>query len=145
LFIGLLLWVVLLLRALLPAFKDKNLKSLLFVVVLATVSIGLLYAAGFMWGKNTNLSIMEYWRWWVVHLWVEGVFEVFATAIISVCLSSFCASSLMLPVFLDCTLSNILQLHSKLILGITTGKNVTHFLQYMLVCFIPKGISHYLS
>jgi nitric oxide reductase large subunit len=30
---------------------------LLFVVVLATVSIGLLYAAGFMWGKNTNLSI----------------------------------------------------------------------------------------
>lgn len=84
LFIGLILWVILLLRALLPAFKDKNLKSLLFVVVLATVSIGLLYAAGFMWGKNTNLSIVEYWRWWVVHLWVEGVFEVFATAIISV-------------------------------------------------------------
>lgn len=84
LFVGLLLWVGLLLRALLPAFKDKNLKSLLFVIVLATVSIGLLYAAGFMWGKNTNLAIMEYWRWWVVHLWVEGVFEVFATAIISV-------------------------------------------------------------
>lgn len=84
LFIGLLLWVALLLRALLPAFKDKNLKSLLFVVVLATVSIGLLYGAGLMWGEHTNLSIMEYWRWWVVHLWVEGVFEVFAAAIISV-------------------------------------------------------------
>jgi nitric oxide reductase subunit B len=27
---------------------------------------------------------MEYWRWWVVHLWVEGVFEVFATTIIAV-------------------------------------------------------------
>lgn len=26
---------------------------------------------------------MEYWRWWVVHLWVEGIFEVFATAIVS--------------------------------------------------------------
>jgi nitric oxide reductase subunit B len=84
LFIGLVLWVILLLRALLPAFKDKNLKSLLFMIVLATVSIALLYAAGFMWGKNTNLSIIEYWRWWVVHLWVEGVFEVFATAIISI-------------------------------------------------------------
>jgi nitric oxide reductase subunit B len=23
---------------------------------------------------------MEYWRWWIVHLWVEGFFEVFATA-----------------------------------------------------------------
>ncbi len=83
LFIGLLLWVGLLLRALLPAFKNKNLKSLLFVVLLATVSIGLLYGAGLMWGKNTNLSVIEYWRWWVVHLWVEGVFEVFATAIVS--------------------------------------------------------------
>src|SRR4029078_3617261 len=31
----------------------------------------------------THISIMEYWRWWVVHLWVEGVFEVFATAIVS--------------------------------------------------------------
>jgi nitric oxide reductase subunit B len=83
LFIGLMLWVVLLLRALLPSFKEKNTKSLLFVVILSTVSIGLLYAAGFMWGKNTNLSVVEYWRWWVVHLWVEGVFEVFAAAIIS--------------------------------------------------------------
>jgi len=26
---------------------------------------------------------MEYWRWWVVHLWVEGFFEVFATAALS--------------------------------------------------------------
>lgn len=83
LFIGLLLWVGLLLRALLPAFKDKNLKSMVFTIVLATISIGLLYGAGFMWGENTHLSVMEYWRWWVVHLWVEGVFEVFATAVIS--------------------------------------------------------------
>ena len=36
-----------------------------------------------MWGEHTHISIMEYWRWWVVHLWVEGVFEVFATAVIS--------------------------------------------------------------
>ena len=36
-----------------------------------------------MWGQHTHISIMEYWRWWVVHLWVEGVFEVFATAIVA--------------------------------------------------------------
>jgi nitric oxide reductase subunit B len=41
------------------------------------------YAAGFMWGKHTHISMVEYWRWWVVHLWVEGFFEVFATAVIS--------------------------------------------------------------
>ncbi len=83
LFIGLLLWMTLVLRALWPALKDKHSGSLVFLVVLATVSIGLLYGAGLMWGQNTNISIMEYWRWWVVHLWVEGVFEVFATAIVA--------------------------------------------------------------
>ncbi|MSO99063.1 MAG: nitric-oxide reductase large subunit [Rhodospirillaceae bacterium] len=83
LFIGLLLWMTLVLRALWPALKDKHAGSLVFLVVIATVSIGLLYGAGLMWGQNTHISIMEYWRWWVVHLWVEGVFEVFATAIVA--------------------------------------------------------------
>ena len=84
LFIGLLLWVVLVLRALWPALKDKVVNNLVLLIVIATSSIGLLYGAGLMWGQNTHLSVMEYWRWWVVHLWVEGIFEVFATAIISV-------------------------------------------------------------
>jgi nitric oxide reductase subunit B len=83
LFIGLLLWVVLVLRALWPALKDRASGSLVFLVIISTVSIGLLYGAGLMWGQHTHISIMEYWRWWVVHLWVEGIFEVFATAIIS--------------------------------------------------------------
>jgi nitric oxide reductase subunit B len=43
----------------------------------------LLYGAGLMWSEHTHLSMVEYWRWWVVHLWVEGFFEVFATAVIS--------------------------------------------------------------
>jgi len=83
LFIGLLLWVVLVLRGLWPALQDKASGSLVFLVIISTVSIGLLYGAGLMWGQHTHISIMEYWRWWVVHLWVEGIFEVFATAIIS--------------------------------------------------------------
>jgi nitric oxide reductase subunit B len=83
LFVGLLLWVVLVLRGLEPALKDRQTRSLLFLVVVATVAIGLLFGAGLLYGRNTHISIMEYWRWWVVHLWVEGVFEVFATAIVS--------------------------------------------------------------
>ena len=73
LFIGLLLWVALVLRALWPVLKDKASGSLVLLVVVSTVSIGLLYGAGLMWGQNTHISIMEYWRWWVVHLWVEGM------------------------------------------------------------------------
>ncbi len=83
LFIGLLLWMFLVLRALWPALKIEHSRSLLFLIIVSTISIGLLYGAGLMWGQHTKISIMEYWRWWVVHLWVEGIFEVFATAIIS--------------------------------------------------------------
>ncbi|MCB2029253.1 MAG: hypothetical protein KDH18_11555, partial [Rhodoferax sp.] len=52
---------------------DKNLLALLTASVGA---IGLFYGAGLFYGERTNLSVMEYWRWWVVHLWVEGFFEV---------------------------------------------------------------------
>jgi nitric oxide reductase subunit B len=81
--IGLILWVALVVRALWPVLKQKGGKSLLYLVLVSALAIGLLYAAGLMWGQHTHISIMEYWRWWVVHLWVEGIFEVFATAIIS--------------------------------------------------------------
>ncbi len=83
LFVGLLLWLVLVLRGLSPALKEPRTRSLLLLVVVATVAIGLLFGAGLLYGQHTHISIMEYWRWWVVHLWVEGVFEVFATAIVA--------------------------------------------------------------
>ncbi|HMV51079.1 MAG TPA: cbb3-type cytochrome c oxidase subunit I, partial [Blastocatellia bacterium] len=43
----------------------------------------LFYGAGLMWGRQTHYALAEYWRWWVVHLWVEGFFEVFATVVIA--------------------------------------------------------------
>jgi nitric oxide reductase subunit B len=81
--IGLFLWVALVVRGLWPVLQQKGGKSLIYLVLVSAIAIGLLYAAGLMWGQHTHISIMEYWRWWVVHLWVEGIFEVFATAIIS--------------------------------------------------------------
>ena len=84
LFIGLLLWLVLVGRALWPALRRKDdTSSIVGLLFLSTVAIGLLYGAGLMWSERTHLSMVEYWRWWVVHLWVEGFFEVFAVAVIS--------------------------------------------------------------
>ena len=84
LFIGLMLWLVLMGRALWPALKKKDEgRPLVIILFLSVIAIGLFYGAGLMWGKHTHLAIVEYWRWWVVHLWVEGFFEVFATAVIA--------------------------------------------------------------
>ena len=84
LFLGLGIWLTLVGRCLVPAIRmggeSKSITTLLF---LSTVAIGLFYGAGLLWGEHTHLSMVEYWRWWVVHLWVEGFFEVFATAVIA--------------------------------------------------------------
>ena len=80
-FAGLLIWLGLMARCVIPAIRsggpDKHLLLLLFI---SSAGIGLLFGAGFLYDRDTHLTIAEYWRWWVVHLWVEGVFEVFATA-----------------------------------------------------------------
>ena len=84
LWVGLLLWLVLMGRALWPAIQRKDeMSSIVGLLFLSVIAIGLLYGAGLMWGEHTSLSMVEYWRWWVVHLWVEGFFEVFAVAVIS--------------------------------------------------------------
>jgi nitric oxide reductase subunit B len=71
-------------RGLWPAFrKPGESKSLLGMFTVSAVAIASFYGAGLMWGRHTNLAMAEYWRWWVVHLWVEGFFEVFATAAIA--------------------------------------------------------------
>lgn len=82
LLVGLVLWLVLMVRALLPALtkKDGN-RHLLVLFTLSCVAITLFYGAGLMYGRQSHLAIVEYWRWWVVHLWVEGFFEVFATVV----------------------------------------------------------------
>jgi nitric oxide reductase subunit B len=84
LFIGLIIWLLLMGRAIWPALKQKSeSRSLLILFLISSVAIAAFYAAGLMWGRQTNLAIAEYWRWWVVHLWVEGFFEVFATVVVA--------------------------------------------------------------
>ncbi|SDR35163.1 cbb3-type cytochrome c oxidase subunit I [Natronobacterium texcoconense] len=51
-------------------------------------SIALMFGASMLYTPETNIAVTEFWRWWVVHMWVEGVFEFFVTAVISVALVS---------------------------------------------------------
>lgn len=84
LFGGLLFWLWLMWRGLKPALarRDEN-YSLLMLFLVSSIAIPVFYAAGLMYGQRSPLITAEYWRWWVVHLWVEGFFEVFATVVIA--------------------------------------------------------------
>ena len=84
LFVGLFVWLGLMVRALLPALRRKDeARPLLVLFVISSAAIALFYGAGLMYGQRSNLASVEYWRWWVVHLWVEGFFEVFATVAVA--------------------------------------------------------------
>lgn len=84
LLIGLLLWLVLMVRAILPALRrhDEQ-RPILVLFLISSAAIAGFYGAALGYGRTTNLAVAEYWRWWVVHLWVEGFFEVFATVVIA--------------------------------------------------------------
>lgn len=84
LFAGLLIWFFLVIRSVRPALRQAGeQKPLLTLFLMSGAAIGLFYGAGLAWGQHTHISMVEYWRWWVVHLWVEGFFEVFATTVIA--------------------------------------------------------------
>ena len=84
LFLGLLVWLALMLRLIRPALAERGeRRDLVFMFALSAGAIALFYGAGLMYGRHTHISMVEYWRWWVVHLWLEGFFEVFATTVIA--------------------------------------------------------------
>ncbi len=84
LLVGLFLWLFLMGRSLWPALrKPGENRHLLGLFLLASSAIAIFYASGLMYGRQTHYAMVEYWRWWVVHLWVEGFFEVFATVVIA--------------------------------------------------------------
>jgi nitric oxide reductase subunit B len=84
LFVGLLFWLLLLGRALWPALrKPSETRGLVAMVFLSATCIGAFYATSLTWGQRTHYAMVEYFRWWLVHLWVEGFFEVFATAVVA--------------------------------------------------------------
>jgi nitric oxide reductase subunit B len=84
LLVGLFFWLWLVVRAILPALRQPSeQRPILVLFSISALAIAGFYAAALGYGKHTNLAVAEYWRWWVVHLWVEGFFEVFATVVIA--------------------------------------------------------------
>ena len=82
--LGLLLWVILLFRALKPAFRDPERREVSSLFMLAALAIPVFYVPAFFYGSTTNYTVVDNWRFWIIHLWVEGFFELLVTAMAAV-------------------------------------------------------------
>ena len=82
--LGLVLWVVLLFRGLAAGLRDPERKEISTLFMLSALTIPLFYLPAFFFGSTTGYSIVDNWRFWIIHLWVEGFFELFVTVMVAV-------------------------------------------------------------
>jgi nitric oxide reductase subunit B len=83
---GLLFWFWLIFRAVQPARSNPELKLFVNFFLIAAFAIPFFYLPAFFFGDKTHFSIVDVWRFWIIHLWVEGFFEFFVTVIVAVIL-----------------------------------------------------------
>jgi nitric oxide reductase subunit B len=89
LFIGLLAWLFIVYRAVSnrsTRIGDQDFRSLINFYVLSAILVVVFFAFGLLFSRGTHLTVADYWRWFVVHIWVESIFEFFGVAVISVLL-----------------------------------------------------------
>ena len=87
LFGGLIFWLVVVYRAMAPVLgrdnPDTDRRSLILFYVFSAALVVFFFGFGLLYGRDTHLSVADYWRWFVVHIWVESIFEFFGVAVIS--------------------------------------------------------------
>ena len=81
---GLVIWVLLLFRAVRPAFKDPERGEISVLFFLSGLAIPVFYLPAFFYSGATNFAIVDHWRFWIIHLWVEDFFELFVTVVVAV-------------------------------------------------------------
>ncbi len=76
------LWIFIIYRAVKPWLTAKNIWSVpSWLLYGSGIMVAFLFF-GLMISPEQNFAVSDYWRWMVVHMWVEVTFEVFTTVII---------------------------------------------------------------
>ncbi|HEX5008881.1 MAG TPA: cbb3-type cytochrome c oxidase subunit I [Planctomycetota bacterium] len=111
---GFVLWLVIVYRGVRDALRsDARSGGLVQLFLVSAVAIPLMFCATFLMTPGTHLTMADYWRWWIVHLWVEGMFEVFAVVVLGLLLVS---------------------------MGLVTRRSTARALKFQLLILLASGI-----
>ncbi|CAH0345784.1 nitric-oxide reductase large subunit [Bacillus sp. CECT 9360] len=81
--IGMLIWLFIVFRGIKSALRRESDKGgLIHLLFYSAIAVPAFYFFAFFMNPGGNFTMSDYWRWWIIHLWVEGIFEVFAVVII---------------------------------------------------------------
>lgn len=77
------LWIVIIYRCVKPWLTRKNIWSVPSWLLYGSGIMVMFLFFGLLVTPETNFAIADYWRWMVLHMWVEVTFEVFTTVIVA--------------------------------------------------------------
>ena len=81
--VGLFLWITIIYRGIRARLKTEHRFNLPWLFFYSGLAIPAFYAVGMLAGTRTHLTVAEFWRFWVVHLWVEDFLELFTTVMVA--------------------------------------------------------------
>ncbi|WML47746.1 cbb3-type cytochrome c oxidase subunit I [Neobacillus sp. PS3-34] len=81
--VGMLIWLFIVYRGIRSGLRRETDKGgLIHLLFYSAIAVPLFYIFAFFINPGTSFTFADYWRWWIIHLWVEGIFEVFAVVVI---------------------------------------------------------------
>jgi len=81
--IGLAFWVIILFRGLRGRLRSEHLGNMPWLFLFSALSIPAFYAVGLLAQTDAHFTTTDFWRFWVVHLWVEDFLELFTTILVA--------------------------------------------------------------
>jgi nitric oxide reductase subunit B len=81
--VGLCVWGFMLWRVMRGRLRNEHVGNMPWLFFLAALAIPAFYAVGLIARTGDHFTVTEFWRFWVVHLWVEDFLELFTTVMVA--------------------------------------------------------------
>ena len=82
--VGLTFWIALLFRGVRAARKRTETREIAALFLYAAAAIPIFYLPAMFFDSSSHFSVVDVWRFWIIHLWVEGFFELFVTVMVAI-------------------------------------------------------------
>ncbi|GMA19430.1 cbb3-type cytochrome c oxidase subunit I [Arsenicicoccus piscis] len=80
---GMFIWIAIVYRGIRSRLKGESKGNMPWLFFFSALAIPAFYAVGLLASTDSHLSVAEFWRFWVVHLWVEDFLELFTTVMVA--------------------------------------------------------------